>query len=94
MEHLLAEYTLDLTATTAVDAALDSAGYVIVAALTKYDVETDKFNTSSVEAVISKAAATAPQTATIAKSTIPVGFFDEARQRLHPVYVVFSPGFP
>ncbi|KQN82962.1 UDP-glucose 6-dehydrogenase [Sphingomonas sp. Leaf67] len=93
LERFLAERTLDLTATTDAAQALDGADYVIVATPTNYDVETDKFNTSSVEAVISKAAVAAPQATIIVKSTIPVGFVDEVRQRLNAPNVVFSPEF-
>lgn len=93
LERFLAERTLDLTATTDAAQALDGADYVIVATPTNYDVETDKFNTSSVEAVITKAAAAAPNATIIVKSTIPVGFVDEVRQRLNAPNVVFSPEF-
>lgn len=93
LERFLAERTLDLTATTDAAQALDGADYVIVATPTNYDVETDKFNTSSVEAVIIKAAAAAPDATIIVKSTIPVGFVDEVRQRLNAPNVVFSPEF-
>ncbi|KAK0330569.1 hypothetical protein LTR94_032341, partial [Friedmanniomyces endolithicus] len=47
LERFLAERTLDLTATTDAAQALDNADYVIVATPTNYDVQTDKFNTSS-----------------------------------------------
>ncbi|HET9511303.1 MAG TPA: nucleotide sugar dehydrogenase [Sphingomonas sp.] len=93
LERFLAERTLDLTATTDAAQALDGAEYVIVATPTNYDVQTDKFNTSSVEAVIIKAAAAAPNATIIVKSTIPVGFVDEVRQRLNAPNVVFSPEF-
>ena len=93
LERFLAERTLDLTATTDAAQALDGADYVIVATPTNYDVQTDKFNTSSVEAVIIKAAEAAPQATIIVKSTIPVGFVDEVRQRLNAPNVVFSPEF-
>jgi len=93
LERFLAERTLDLTATTDAAQALDGADYVIVATPTNYDVETDKFNTSSVEAVIAKAAAAAPNATIIVKSTIPVGFVDEVRDRMNAPNVVFSPEF-
>lgn len=93
LERFLAERTLDLTATTDAAQALDGADYVIVATPTNYDVQTDKFNTSSVEAVIIEAAAAAPNATIIVKSTIPVGFVDEVRQRLNAPNVVFSPEF-
>jgi UDPglucose 6-dehydrogenase len=93
LERFLAERTLNLTATTDPAQALAGADYVIVATPTNYDVETDKFNTGSVEAVIKQAAAAAPQATIIVKSTIPVGFVDDVRQRLNAPNVVFSPEF-
>lgn len=93
LERFLAERTLDLTATTDAAAALAGADYVIVATPTNYDVETDKFNTGSVEAVIRLAVDHAPQATVIIKSTIPVGFVDDVRVRLNAPNVVFSPEF-
>ncbi|KQM85333.1 UDP-glucose 6-dehydrogenase [Sphingomonas sp. Leaf23] len=93
LERFLVERTLNLTATTDAAQALAGADYVIVATPTNYDVETDKFNTGSVEAVIRQAAAAAPQATIIVKSTIPVGFVDDVRQRLNAPNVVFSPEF-
>ena len=93
LERFLVERTLDLTATTDATAALTGAEYVIVATPTNYDVETDKFNTGSVEAVIKQAAAIAPDATIVIKSTIPVGFVDQVRERLSAPNVVFSPEF-
>ncbi len=93
LERFLIERTLDLTATTDAAQALAGADYVIVATPTNYDVETDKFNTGSVEAVIKLATEHAPQATIIVKSTIPVGFVDDVRVRLHAPNVVFSPEF-
>ena len=93
LERFLTERTLDLTATTDAAAALAGADYVIVATPTNYDVETDKFNTGSVEAVIRLAVDHAPHATVIIKSTIPVGFVDDVRTRLNAPNVVFSPEF-
>ncbi|WP_294320452.1 nucleotide sugar dehydrogenase [uncultured Sphingomonas sp.] len=93
LEGFLAERTLDLTATTDAAVALGGADYVIVATPTNYDVETDKFNTGSVEAVIRLATEHAPQATVVIKSTIPVGFVDDVRVRLNAPNVVFSPEF-
>ena len=93
LERFLVERELNLTATTDAAAALAGADYVIVATPTNYDVETDKFNTGSVEAVITLAVEHAPEATVIIKSTIPVGFVDDVRQRLDAPNVVFSPEF-
>ena len=93
LERFLGQRPLNLTATTDATAALTGAEYVIVATPTNYDVETDKFNTGSVEAVIKQAAAIAPDATIVIKSTIPVGFVDQVRERLSAPNVVFSPEF-
>ena len=93
LENFLSERELQLTATTDAAAALAGADYVIVATPTNYDVQTDKFNTGSVEAVIKLAVEHAPDATVIIKSTIPVGFVDDVRQRLNAPNVVFSPEF-
>ena len=93
LENFLSERELQLTATTDAAAALAGADYVIVATPTNYDVQTDKFNTGSVEAVIKLAVEHAPAATVIIKSTIPVGFVDDVRQRLNAPNVVFSPEF-
>ncbi|KZE18052.1 MULTISPECIES: nucleotide sugar dehydrogenase [Sphingomonas] len=93
LENFLSERELQLTATTDAATALAGADYVIVATPTNYDVQTDKFNTGSVEAVIKLAVEHAPAATVIIKSTIPVGFVDDVRQRLNAPNVVFSPEF-
>jgi UDPglucose 6-dehydrogenase len=93
LQHFLAEKPLNLTATLDPAEALAGADYVIVATPTNYDVETNKFDTSSVEAVISTAIAHNRNATIVVKSTIPVGFVDDVRQRLGTDQVIFSPEF-
>jgi UDPglucose 6-dehydrogenase len=93
LEEFLANRTLDLSATTDAAEALADARYVIVATPTNYDVETNKFNTGSVETVIALAKAHAPEATVVVKSTIPVGFVDDVRARLGTDQVIFSPEF-
>jgi len=93
LQDFLTGRTLDLTATTDAAEALSGANYVIVATPTNYDIDTDSFNTSSVEAVIALARTHAPEATVVVKSTIPVGFVDDVRARLGTSQVVFSPEF-
>ncbi len=93
LETFLAERPLKLSATTDATVALAGADYVIVATPTNYDVETDKFNTASVEAVVERAVAVAPDATVVIKSTIPVGFVEDVRVRLNAPQVIFSPEF-
>ncbi|MFH7191268.1 UDP-glucose 6-dehydrogenase, partial [Klebsiella pneumoniae] len=69
------------------------ANYVIVATPTNYDTETNKFDTSSVEAVIQTTIAVNPQATIVVKSTVPVGFVNEIRARFATDQIIFSPEF-
>lgn len=93
LEEFLATRSLNLTATLDAEQALVDADYVIVATPTNYDVGTDKFDTSSVEAVIRTAKAAHPAATIVVKSTVPVGFVEDVRQRLDTNQVIFSPEF-
>ncbi|WP_315760850.1 nucleotide sugar dehydrogenase [Sphingomonas sp. Y38-1Y] len=93
LEDFLATRELNLTATLDPKAALAGADYVIVATPTNYDVETNKFDTSSVEAVIQTAIDGGSQATIVIKSTIPVGFVEDVRERLGTTQVIFSPEF-
>lgn len=93
LEDFLASRTLNLTATLDAPSALEGADYVIVATPTNYNVETNKFDTSSVEAVIRLVKEHNPAATVVIKSTIPVGFVTDVRQRLDTDQVIFSPEF-
>ncbi|GAB7550645.1 nucleotide sugar dehydrogenase [Novosphingobium sp. 11B] len=93
LEDFLATQKIDLVATLDAESALKGAMYVIVATPTNYDPETNKFDTSSVEAVIQAATAINPEATIVVKSTVPVGFVDEIRERLGTDQVIFSPEF-
>ena len=93
LEEFLATKPLSLNATLDPQQALAGADYVIVATPTNYDADSNKFDTSSVEAVIETAKAGNPQATIVIKSTIPVGFVEDVRQRLGTGQVVFSPEF-
>jgi UDPglucose 6-dehydrogenase len=93
IETFLTEKTLNLTATTDKQLAYTSAEFVVVATPTDYDSETNKFNTSSVEAVINDIQAINPTATIIIKSTIPVGFTQALNEKLGADNIIFSPEF-
>ncbi|WP_343609486.1 nucleotide sugar dehydrogenase [Novosphingobium sp.] len=93
LEEFLATRELNLTATLDAQAALAGADFVIVATPTNYDVDTNKFDTSSVESVIRTVIAAGSAATVVVKSTIPVGFIEDVRQRLGTPNVIFSPEF-
>lgn len=93
MANYLAEKQLRLSATLDPAAAYADARYVVVATPTDYDIETQSFDTSSVEAVISDVRAINPRATIVIKSTVPVGFTASMSLRWPGAKIMFSPEF-
>ncbi len=93
LSEYLAEKALNLTASTDLRSSVKGADFVIVSTPTNYDEKTNFFDTSSVEAVIAEVTESEPNACIVVKSTIPVGFIDDIRDRLQTNAVIFSPEF-
>lgn len=93
IEEYLAEKPLNLTATTDDVEAYTDAEYVVIATPTNYDTEQNYFDTSSVESVIERVLAVNPQAVMVIKSTIPVGYTKEIKEKYHTDNIMFSPEF-
>ena len=92
IERYLAEKDLDLTATLDGAAAYRDAEFVVIAAPTNYDSKKNFFDTSAVEAVVGQALAANPETVLVIKSTVPVGFTAQLREK-YGCKILFSPEF-
>lgn len=94
ISEYLATKDLDLTATTDPKEALShNPEYVVIAAPTNYDEETHYFNTSAVEEVINTVMTYAPEATMIIKSTVPVGYTNQVKEKMNTDNIIFSPEF-
>ncbi len=93
MEDYLSTKPLSLTATTDPERAFRDAEFILVATPTNYDPQTNSFDTSTVETVVTQAREINPDALVIIKSTVPVGFTADLATRLNTDRVIFSPEF-
>ncbi len=93
MEDYLKNKVLNLTATLDKTEAYNDAKYIIIATPTNYDPETNFFNTSSIEAVIQDIIDINSEAVIVIKSTVPIGYTLQVRERFKFNNIIFSPEF-
>jgi len=93
IEFFLLTKKLKLFATLDAEKAYQDANFVIIATPTNYDEKKNYFDTSSVEEVIVQVLKINPMATIVIKSTIPVGYVNELRQKFNTNNIMFSPEF-
>ena len=87
------ERPLSLSATLDAAEGYEGVDFAVVATPTDYDPERNFFDTSSVEAAVAAIRAASPGAWIVVKSTVPVGYTAQLRERLGDRRILFSPEF-
>lgn len=94
IEKFFEEKDLNLKATLDYKEAFKGARFVIISTPTNYDDKTNYFDTSLVEDIIKKVIKIGdPNTVMVVKSTIPVGFVNNMKEKYGIDNIFFSPEF-
>ena len=93
IEDYLANNQLSLKATLDKEEAYKDADFVIIATPTNYDPKQNYFDTSTVDNVIYDVSKYNPKATIIIKSTVPVGYTLEQREKHPNLKIIFSPEF-
>ena len=93
IQEFLAEKKLSLSATLDKQVAYEDATFVVVAAPTNYDPDTNHFDTGSVDSVVSDALEFNSDAVVVIKSTIPVGHTNSLQEKHATDRIIFSPEF-
>lgn len=93
ISEYLAEKPLHFRATLDPKDAFTGADYVIISTPTNYDPDKNFFDTSSVECIIEEVLDINPKAVMIIKSTVPVGYTAQMKERYHTDNLIFAPEF-
>lgn len=93
IEEYLQSKQLNLRATINGEEAYKDAEFVIISTPTNYDSEKNYFDTSSVESVIEQVLKVNKDAMIVIKSTVPVGYTMNVREKYNTRNIIFSPEF-
>ena len=93
IEEFFKDKKLNLRATLDYKDAFEGAKFIIISTPTNYDEVKNFFDTSSVEDIIKKVKDLGLDTTMVVKSTVPVGFIKEMKEKYQIDNIMFSPEF-
>ena len=85
--------TLNLKSVDSFPTEIDDFDFVIIATPTNYDIETNRFATSSIEQSLENIQKSKSNPTVIIRSTIPVGFVKKIQNKYPNFEIIFVPEF-
>ena len=93
VSEYLSSKKLNLKSAESFPAEIDNFDFVIIATPTNYDIETNKFNTSSIEQSLESIQNSKSNPTVIIRSTIPVGYVNKVQKKFPDLEIIFVPEF-
>ena len=93
VSEYLSSKKLNLKSTESFPAEINNFDFVIIATPTNYDIETNKFNTSSIEQSLENIQNSKSNPTVIIRSTVPVGYVNKMQKEFPDLEIIFVPEF-
>ena len=93
VSEYLSSKTLNLKSADSFPTGIDDFDFVIIATPTNYDIETNRFDTSSIEQSLENIQKSKSNPTVIIRSTIPVGFVKKIQNKYPNFEIIFVPEF-
>ncbi len=93
VSEYLSSKTLNLKSAESFPSEIDNFDFVIIATSTNYDIETNKFNTSSIEQTLESIQNSKSNPTVIIRSTVPVGYVNIVQKKFPDLEIIFAPEF-
>ena len=93
VSEYLSSKKLNLKSAESFPTEIDNFDFVIIATSTNYDIETNKFNTSSIEQSLESIQNSKSNPTVIIRSTVPVGYVNKVQKKFPDLEIIFVPEF-
>lgn len=93
IERFFASHKDALRATQDASEAYQNSDAIIIAINTNYDENLSAFDTASIDGILSRVKSLNAGATVIIKSTLPIGYTQGAREKFHPLNILFCPEF-